>query len=136
MCCESGYLALAQKSRIDDTIKQEFFEFLEKRNYSLSYKMPFLLSFIKNLNSVGNANVEDVLDDYIEFYSKRVAKGFPIDRPSCPYNSEKLKDRKFIKASMIANPCEKFEKRGFLHYSKDTGIISMNHSLFNTMNKV
>lgn len=135
MCCESGYLSQVENNSSDDTIKQEFFEFLEKRNYTLSYKMPFLLSFIKNLNSVGDANVEDVLDDYIEFYSNRVAQGLPIDRVSCPYSSEKLKDRKLIRASMIANPCEKFEKRGFLHYSKDTGTISMNHTLFNEMQK-
>ena len=39
---------LGIKEHNNDTIKQDFFEFLEERDYSLSYKMPFLLAFVKN----------------------------------------------------------------------------------------
>ena len=42
----------------EETIKQDFFDFLEERDYSLSYKMPFLLSFMKNMNSIGDADIE------------------------------------------------------------------------------
>lgn len=40
---------LGIKEHNNDTIKQDFFEFLEERDYSLSYKMPFLLAFVKNV---------------------------------------------------------------------------------------
>ncbi|MBR2403404.1 MAG: DEAD/DEAH box helicase [Lachnospiraceae bacterium] len=117
----------------EETMKQDFFDFLEERDYSLSYKMPFLLFFLKNLNSIGDANIEDVLNDYIAFYEDRIERGLPVDRPSCPYNAETLKDRKLIKANMLTNPFEKFERKRFLYHSKDLGVISMNHALFARM---
>ncbi|HJC79641.1 MAG TPA: DEAD/DEAH box helicase [Candidatus Mediterraneibacter excrementipullorum] len=117
----------------DETIKQDFFDFLEERDYSLSYKMPFLLSFLKNMNSIGDARIEDVLTDYINFYSGRISKGLPVDRPSCPYNETTLKDRKLIKKNMMTNPFEKFERKRFLYHSEDLGVISMNHALFSQM---
>ena len=117
----------------EETIKQDFFDFLEERDYSLSYKMPFLLSFLKNMNSIGDANIEDVLNDYIAFYEDRIERGLPVDRPTCPYNAEALKDRKLIKANMLTNPFEKFERKRFLYHSKDLGVISMNHALFSKM---
>ncbi len=117
----------------EETMKQDFFDFLEERDYSLSYKMPFMLSFLKNMNSIGDANIEEVLNDYIAFYEDRIKRGLPVDRPSCPYNAETLKDRKLIKANMLTNPFEKFERKRFLYHSKDLGVISMNHALFARM---
>lgn len=46
---------LGIKEHNNNTIKQDFFEFLEERDYSLSYKMSFLLAFIKNVNTIGDA---------------------------------------------------------------------------------
>ena len=117
----------------DETVRDDFFAFLEERDYSLSYKMPFLLSFINHMDTIGDAKIEDVLTDYIAFYQDRIDKGLPVDRPSCPYNTETLKDRKMIKSSMLTNPFEKFERKRFMYYSKDLGVISLNHALLAKM---
>lgn len=117
----------------DETVRDDFFTFLEERDYSLSYKMPFLLSFIDHMDTIGDAKIEDVLTDYIAFYQDRINKGLPVDRPSCPYNAETLKDRKMIKSSMLTNPFEKFERKRFMYYSKDLGVISLNHALLAKM---
>lgn len=117
----------------DDTVRDDFFAFLEERDYSLSYKMPFLLSFIDHMDTIGDAKIEDVLTDYIAFYQDRIDKGLPVDRPSCPYNVETLKNRKMIKSSMLTNPFEKFERKRFMYYSKDLGVISLNHALLAKM---
>ena len=119
----------------DDTVRDDFFAFLEERDYSLSYKMPFLLSFIDHMDTIGDAKIEDVLTDYIAFYQDRINKGLPVDRPSCPYNAETLKDRKMIKSSMLTNPFEKFERKRFMYYSKDLGVISLNHALLAKMSE-
>lgn len=119
----------------NDTVRDDFFEFLEERDYSLSYKMPFLLSFIDHMDTIGDAKIEDVLTDYIAFYQDRIDKGLPVDRPSCPYNDETLKDRKMIKSSMLTNPFEKFERKRFMYYSKDLGVISLNHALLGKMSE-
>ena len=119
----------------DETVRDDFFAFLEERDYSLSYKMPFLLSFIDHMDTIGDAKIEDVLTDYIAFYQDRIDKGLPVDRPSCPYNAETLKDRKLIKSSMLTNPFEKFERKRFMYYSKDLGVISLNHALLAKMSE-
>ena len=119
----------------DETVRDDFFAFLEERDYSLSYKMPFLLSFIDHMDTIGDAKIEDVLTDYIAFYQDRIDKGLPVDRPSCPYNAETLKDRKMIKSSMLTNPFEKFERKRFMYYSKDLGVISLNHALLAKMSE-
>lgn len=113
----------------EETIYNDFFNFLEQRDYSLSYKMPFLLAFFKHMDSIGDAKIDDVLEDYISFYKDRIKKGLPVDRKGCPYDENTLGDRKFIKRNMLTNPFEKFERKRFMYYSKDLGIISLNHDL-------
>ena len=125
---------LGIKEHNNDTIKQDFFDFLEERDYSLSYKMPFLLAFIKNVDSIGDAKIDDVLNDYIAFYQDRIDRGLQVDRSTCPYNETTLKDRKSICRNMLTNPFEKFERKRFLYYSKDLSIIAMNHALYSKMN--
>ena len=41
-----------------------------------------------------------------------------------------------IKNNMLTNPFEKFERKRFLYYSKDLGVISMNHALLSRMEPV
>ena len=123
------------KEHNDSTIKQDFFDFLEERDYSLSYKMPFMLAVIKYINSIGDAKIDDVLDDYIAFYQDRIRRGLQVDRSTCPYNEEMLKDRKAICRNMLTNPFEKFERKRFLYYSKDLSEIAMNHALYSQMGK-
>ncbi len=121
------------KEHSDKTIKKDFFDFLEERDYSLSYKMPFLLAIINHIDSIGDAKIEDVLDDYIRFYMDRLDRNLPVDRKSCPYNKKMLADRSAIRKNMLANPFEKFERKRFMYYSKDLSIISMNHVLFSQL---
>ena len=121
------------KEHNDNTIKQDFFDFLEERDYSLSYKMPFMLAVVKYIDSIGDAKIDDVLDDYIAFYQDRLRRGLQVDRSTCPYNEEMLKDRKAICRNMLTNPFEKFERKRFLYYSKDLSVISMNHALYSQM---
>ena len=121
------------KEHNDSTIKEDFFEFLEERDYSLSYKMPFLLAIVKRIDSIGDAKIEEVVNDYIAFYQDRLSRGLQVDRSTCPYDEKMLKDRKAVQRNMLTNPFEKFERKRFLYYSKDLSVISMNHALFEKM---
>lgn len=38
-----------------------------------------------------------------------------------------------IKSSMLTNPFEKFERKRFMYYSKDLGVVSLNHALLAKM---
>ena len=118
----------------DETIREDFFAFLEERDYSLSYKMPFLLSFLENMNPLtGDARIKDVLEGYSAFYSDRIDRGLMVDRRTCPYDEKTVADAKFMKRSMLVNPFEKFERKRFMYYSRDLGMISLNHALLSKM---
>lgn len=40
-----------------------------------------------------------------------------------------MADPKYMRASMLRNPFEKFERKRFLYHSRDLGAISMKHAL-------
>ena len=50
-----------------------------------------------------------------------------------PYTRETLTDAKFVRRSMLANPFEKLERKRFMYYSKDLGMISLNHALLSKL---
>ena len=87
------------------------------------------------MNSIGEAKIDDVLADYIAFYQDRADRGLPVDRKTCPYTAETLRDKKFIQRNMLTNPFEKFERKRFMYYSKELGVISMNHALWAAMDE-
>ena len=74
-----------------------------------------------------------MLDSYADFYRDRLARGLPVDRPSCPYTEEFLADRRAVRDSMLRNPFEKFERKRFMYYSRDLGEVSHNHALLARM---
>ena len=94
-----------------------------------------MLGFLKHLDSIGDAKIEDILEEYISFYRSRLERGLQVDRKSCPYDEKMLKDKSAVKRNMLTNPFEKFERKRFLYYSKDLSIISMNHALFEKLTK-
>lgn len=117
----------------DTTIYDDFFNFLEERDYSMSYKIVFLTNFIKNMNSIGEVDMELLLDKYKAYYQERIDKGLNVDKPSCPYTTDFLLDNKKVKQSMLTNPFEKFERKRFMYYSKDLNMLAMNNALFSKL---
>lgn len=120
----------------DTTIKKDFFDFLENRDYTMSYKMPFLLGFLEYMNENGEAKIDDVLKFYTDFYKERLSKGLPADKKPSPFDHpEFIGDLKKVKENMLKNPFEKFERKRFMHYSKDLEVITMNHALHSQLQK-
>ena len=118
----------------DSTIRDDFLAFLEERDYSLSYKMPFLLAFLERMDpATGAAPIDDVLDGYAAFYRDRLRRDLPVDRAGCPYTEASLADRASVRRSMLANPFEKFERKRFMYHSRDLGEIALNHALLARM---
>ena len=114
----------------DETIRDDFFEFLESRDYSYSYKMIFLPAFLDHMDkATGEAPLADIIRDYTAFYQGRIDQGLTVDRRGCPYTTETLKSETFVKHSILTNPFEKFERKRFMYHSKDLGLISLNHAL-------
>lgn len=118
------------KKRDETTILDDFWEFIEEGSYSLSYKIIFILSLLKNLEKDGEADFDKVKDDYIIYYKERLKNGLDVDKKSCPYTLEYLNSDKEMTRNIIVNPFEKFERKRFIYYGKDVKNIGFSFYLW------
>ena len=118
----------------DETILEDFLDFVDENTLTFSFKLVFLINAIKLADKEGNINLTELTNKYAHFYLSRLAKGLPVDKKNCIYNEEYLKDDKLIKKSLLENPFEKFERKRFFYHSKDLNLISFNFALWSKMN--
>jgi superfamily II DNA or RNA helicase len=122
------------KEHTEETIVKDFWEFIEKGDYSFSYKMPFVLAVLEEVDSVGEADVDRVFSRYQNFYMTRLNRKLQVDRTKSPYNrGEMLRDDKLLKRSMLQNPFEKFERKKFMYHAKDLKRFSIHHRIWNDL---
>lgn len=114
----------------DETRLDDFKEFLEKRDYTFSYKIIFLLSFLKVRNDRNEAALPDILSLYRRFYKGLLSAYGRNERNNCPYNrSQYLDDEKGLQRNLLANPFEKFERKRFFYHCKDLNYIALDFVL-------
>ena len=110
----------------EETRKKDFLDFLEKRDYTFSYKIIFLLAFLKLKNARGEADLSALLELYRQFYQRLLQHRQRCEKPNCPYNrSEVLADIAGLQRSLLQNPFEKFERKRFFHHCKDLNYIAI-----------
>jgi hypothetical protein len=116
------------------TMYADFFEFLEKGDYTFSYKIIFLLSFFKHVNSLGECDLDVLTEEYAKFYLERIRKDLPVEKGTSPYkNTEYLNDKNEMKNSLLKNPFEKFERKRFMYHCKDLKLISLSSILWDQL---
>jgi len=118
----------------DTTILNDMNTFLEKGDYSFSYKMIMLLNMLNLVDNSGECDLDLLVDEYIIWYQSRISQGLPVDRERCPYDNEHLKDKHKIRLNLLSNPFEKFERKRFMHYCKDLNRISFSNVLWEQIN--
>ena len=118
-----------------DTIHSDFLEFIEQNQYTFSFKMVFMLSFLKSVDQNGEASLDDIRYLYVSFYKDRLDRNIQVDRQGCVYNREYLEDKSRLNNSILTNPFEKFERKRFIFYSKDLDKISFNTVLWDGLSK-
>ncbi|WP_440947915.1 DEAD/DEAH box helicase [Methanosarcina sp. T3] len=119
----------------DKTIYEDFFEFLEKGDYSFSYKIIFMLSFLKCTDHTGECSLDELANLYSSFYLGRHEKGLSVDRANCPFNNlEMITDKDGVKRSILSNPFEKFERKRFMYHCKDLNHIAFSFYLWQKIN--
>jgi superfamily II DNA or RNA helicase/SOS-response transcriptional repressor LexA len=118
------------------TAYSDFLEYLNERDYSMSYKMVFMLSVLSETNRNGNSNLSTVVERFQCFYASRLAQGLPADRKNCPFNStEAIADRKRVSERLLTNPFEKFERKRFLFHCKDLAEIGFAHAIWKNLSQ-
>ena len=125
---------LGLKDHNADTRLTDFNEFLEKRDYTFSYKIIFLLSFFKICNERYEAPLPKLLELYQRFYQKVLTKNGTNERKNCPYNQQEyLDDSKTLQVNLLANPFEKFERKRFFYQCKDLNYLALDPILIKSL---
>ena len=126
-------LAKNLKENSDETILQDFIDFIDENTLTYSFKLIFMLNMFKLADKEGEVNIDNLIDSYSAFYQDRLDRNLQVDRKGCVFDNEYLKDRTKMKKSILDNPFEKFERKRFVYYSKDLNILSFNPTLWSKM---
>ena len=123
------------KERTESSRYDDFFEFLEQRDYAFSYKIAFLLSLLKHCDQQGESNLENVTQTYQSFYLQLLQQFGKAEKDNNPLNDKtKLDDAKYMQRSMLQNPFEKFERKRFMYQCQDLALISFDTVLWEKLN--
>lgn len=123
------------KDHNEDTLVTDFTTFIKEKDYTYSYKMIFLINFIKYMDVNGEIEIDFLVDQYTTYYKNREVQGLVIDKKnsSLVKDKEMLKDKKKMKKNLLENPFEKFERKNFILYSKEISKLALHpvlHSAF------
>jgi superfamily II DNA or RNA helicase len=120
----------------ETTIVEDFWDFIEERDYTFSYKIYFLLSFLDKVDLEGNLEIEKLYDCYQNYYTQRYIRGLKIEKKTSPYHQiEFLKNKEAMIQSILNNPYEKFERKRFMSYAQDLSLICMHHKIWAELNQ-
>lgn len=113
-----------------ETRLSDFQDFLENRDYTFSYKIIFLLGFLKICNERSQVHLADLVNLYAQFYNKLLSRHEKNEKTNCPYNRrDYIEDSKVVQRSLLANPFEKFERKRFFYHCRDLDYIAMDPGL-------
>lgn len=118
------------KVRDETTRYDDFFEFLEERDYALSYKMVMMLALLDLVDGQGECELSALVRQYAAFYRQRLQEGLPVDRPSCKFTLENLEDDAYVQDNLLRNPFEKFERKRFLYHCQDLNRVAFEPNLW------
>ena len=122
------------KPRTEASRRDDFFEFLEQRDYTFSYKIVFLLSFIDLCNERGEVELSALTARYQDFYIQLHKKHGRVEKAKNPLNELKnLEDAAYMTRSLLQNPFEKFERKRFVYHCKDLHLVSFDPVLWDKL---
>jgi superfamily II DNA or RNA helicase len=124
------------KERTEASRHNDFFEFLDKRDWTFSFKIVFLIVFLALCNEQGEAELDKIAKHYQKFYLNLFDIYGKVEKENSPLNKkEKLQDIAYIQRSILINPFEKFERKRFMYHSKDLNILSFDAVLWEKLNQ-
>ncbi|NLE27148.1 MAG: DEAD/DEAH box helicase family protein, partial [Clostridiaceae bacterium] len=125
---------LGLKEHDEETRREDFFELLEQRDYTFSYKIVFLLSFLKHANDRGEAALPELVGTYTGFYRTLLDQHGRCEAGANPYNRpEFLDDPAAVQRSLLQNPFEKFERKRFMYHCRDLNYLAFDPFLWSRL---
>ena len=112
--------------------RQEFLDFVRSRNLSKSYKPVMLKSLLRVVNRNGEAKLDDIAQEFHQFYLDRAEKGQVTESGGLlarPHDT----DMYAIRQLLIKFPLERFIIKQFIEYDQETDIVRIAPVLWNDL---
>lgn len=122
-CQEFGWTEITAKNR-----KELFIDFCKEMTMSYSYKPVFLISFITNMNEIGEASLADVAKTFAGYYEARIKNGLPAEKRKCIFTKGDY-TMKDVEHLILQMPFRRFELMSYMHHSKYIGILQLNKNI-------
>lgn len=128
ICNKFGWTEITNSNR-----KRLFIDNIKRMQMDHSYKPVFLLAFFDHMDSNGTARIEDVLDDFIDFYEDRKSKGLMVETSSSIFLNDSY-SRKDAEHLMLSMPFRIYEEMGVMSHSKYLGTIQLDKQIAKRLN--
>jgi hypothetical protein len=126
-CKQFGWEQITAANR-----KTKFMEMAEKMQMSYSYKPVFIKAFLDFMDEDGKARLEDVIGGFTEFYENRKQSGLPPEKKPCIFTKGEYSN-KDVENLILSMPFKRFEDMGFMHHSKNIGIIQLDRDIIKNL---
>ena len=78
---------------------------------SYSYKPVFLISFLSNMNEIGEAQLSEVAESFAWYYEDRIKKGLPAEKKPCIFTKGGY-TAKDVERLILSMPFKRYEGMG------------------------
>lgn len=128
ICQKFGWTEITNANR-----KNIFIDNIRKMRMDHSYKPVFLLAFFNNMDADGIARIEDVVEDFINFYEERRRKGLIVEKGPSIFLSDKY-SQKEAEQLLLSMPFKIYEEMGVMNHSKYIGTIQLKKQIVKRLN--
>ena len=128
ICEKFGWTEITNANR-----KDIFIGNIRKMQMDHSYKPVFLLAFFDQMDAEGTANIEYVLDSFMDFYDERRRKGLAVEKDASIFQDENY-TRKQAEQLMLSMPFRIYEEMGVMSHSKYVGTIQLDKQIAKRLN--
>ena len=116
-----------------ENIKEQFFEFVQEMDMTMSYKPVLLLGLLELSDNLGRIKSKELINFFREFYLARHNKGQIVERKSSKLNRVVKMTDSEIEQIMLTMPFEKFERRKYVRRMKELSILKFSEPLWHTL---
>lgn len=110
--------------------RQAFLDFVHSRSLTKSYKPVLLKSLLKLVNRNGEVKMEDLVQEFHDFYVQRLRDNLPIEFGVPLLVDPTTATSDAIRKLIMKHPLERFIIKGFLEYDNDRGIVRFEPQLW------
>lgn len=128
LCQAYGWREITASNRKDIFIKN-----IERMQMDHSYKPVFLLSFFSFMDENGNARIDDILDEFVDFYELRKEKGLFVEKDGV-FTLDTYSKKDALN-TMLSGPFKVYEEMGVMRHAKYLGIIQLDKSISKKLSK-